>query len=187
MFDSAPKKEESFSEKSPEQVAVDTLKLAEAGKQSWEALYAALDEVGYIKGSTSFYSAETLKNIISKVRSGELDSSAVTSATGLRSVVKSLLERDGVTKEEYKGPTAGDHVVLVKQQEDDGKEGVFMESNALYRGYLMDDIAVGQPLIIARGKDETVTTKPVTKLIADNGKLFGLVLGDDIYRLEDFS
>lgn len=186
MFDSAPKREEGFSEKSPEQVAVDTLKLAEAGKQSWEALYAALDEVGYIKGST-FYSAETLKGIISRVRSGELDSSSVTSGAGLRSVVKSLLEKEGSAKEKIRMPTAGDHVVLVKQQEDDGKERVFIEANALYRGYLLEDIIVGQPLTIARGENETITTKPVTRLITDNGKIFGLVLGNDIYRLEDFS
>lgn len=67
-------------------------------------LYLAIDAMGGLQGSKQFYTADQLKELITKVLSGQEEIQVITSAAGLRKKVDALLaanktERQGTTFE----------------------------------------------------------------------------------------
>jgi len=59
--------------------------------KSFEDLVKLIDEKGGVQGKQEFFSAEKLKNIISRVRKGELDITHITRTDGLRQKVEDLI------------------------------------------------------------------------------------------------
>lgn len=66
---------------------------------SWEELDSVIDSKGTVKGSSQEFTPEMLKDVIGKVRKGELDINAVTRSEGLRDSVKSLLDKEAKSAE----------------------------------------------------------------------------------------
>ena len=66
--------------------------------EDFNELFAVLDKVSGIKGSKLFFESAKLKEIINKVREGELDIDYVTRTAGLRKRVDHLLRWERIRK-----------------------------------------------------------------------------------------
>lgn len=61
---------------------------------SWGELISAIDSKGTVTGSSQEFTPAMLKDVIEKVRKGDLDINAVTRSEGLRDSVKNLLDKE---------------------------------------------------------------------------------------------
>jgi|GEM_PF-1047210 hypothetical protein len=68
------------------------------GAQSFAELYQAIEQVGGLQGSQQFYQPSELRNIIERVRKGELDTSYITRTGGLRSRVEDIFRLEELRK-----------------------------------------------------------------------------------------
>jgi hypothetical protein len=60
--------------------------------QSFAELYQVIEQIGGLQGSQQFYQPSELKNIIERVRKGELNIYYITRTAGLRSKVEELIK-----------------------------------------------------------------------------------------------
>ena len=67
------------------------------GAQSFAELYQAIEQAGGLQGSQQFYQPAELRNIIERVRKGELDTSYITGTGGLRSRVEAIIRIEKLT------------------------------------------------------------------------------------------
>lgn len=67
------------------------------GAQSFAELYQAIEQAGGLQGSQQFYQPVELRNIIERVRKGELDTSYITRTGGLRSRVEDIIRIEKLT------------------------------------------------------------------------------------------
>lgn len=68
------------------------------GAQSFAELYQAIEQAGGFQGSQQFYQPAELRNIIERVRKGELDTSYITRTGGLRSRVEDIFKLEELRK-----------------------------------------------------------------------------------------
>ncbi len=66
--------------------------------QNFSELYQALEQEGGLQGTQQFYQASEIKNIIDRVRKGELDTSYITRTGGLRSRVDDIMKLEELRK-----------------------------------------------------------------------------------------
>ena len=69
-----------------------------SGSQNFSELYQALEQAGGLQGTQQFYQASEIKNIIDRVRKGELDTSYITRTGGLRSRVEDIMKLEELRK-----------------------------------------------------------------------------------------
>jgi len=67
------------------------------GAQSFAELYQTIEQAGGLQGSQQFYQPAELRNIIERVRKGELDTSYITATGGLRSRVEDIIRIEKLT------------------------------------------------------------------------------------------
>ena len=70
-----------------------------SGAQTFAELYQALEQAGGLQGAQQFYQASEIKNIIDRVRKGELDTSYITRTGGLRSRVEDIMKLEELRRQ----------------------------------------------------------------------------------------
>lgn len=85
-------------EKRPTSIPQIEQRVTISGAQTFAELYQAIEQTGGLQGSQQFYQPLELKNIIERVRKGELDTSYITRTGGLRSRVEDIIKLEELRK-----------------------------------------------------------------------------------------